>query len=41
MIDDEYIKTPMKDKPKPKLKDGGLAKWLEDRLGFRPIGVEW
>ena len=41
MIDDEYIKTPMKDRPKPKLKDSGLAKWLEDHLGFRPFDVEW
>lgn len=41
MIDEEYIKTPIKDKPKPKLKDSRLVKWLEDRLGFRPLGVEW
>lgn len=41
MIDDEYIEIPKKDRPKPKLKDSGLAKWLEDRLGFRPFGVEW
>lgn len=40
MIDEEYIKAPMKDRPKPKLKDIGLAKWLKDRLGFRPLGVE-
>lgn len=32
MIDDEYMKVPMKDKPKPKLKDSGLAKLLEDHL---------
>lgn len=41
MIDDEYIKPEIKDKPKPKLKDSGLAKWLESHLGFRPFGVEW
>ena len=25
MIDEKYIKAPIKDKPKPKLKDSGLA----------------
>ena len=38
---DQKINPEIKDKPKPKLKDSGLAKWLEDHLGFRPIGAEW
>lgn len=41
MKNEEYIKPEIKDKPKPKLKDSGFVKWLEDHLGFRPFGVEW
>lgn len=41
MIDDEYKQVPIEDKPKPKIKDSGLAKWQERKLGFRPFGVEW
>ena len=41
MKKEKKIKPERKDKPKPKMKDSGLVKWLEDRLGFRPFGVEW
>ena len=41
IVDDEYIEVPVKDKPKPKLKDSRLAKWLERHCDFRPFGVEW
>ena len=33
--------TPLKDKPMPKKEDGGLARWMEEHLGFRPFDVEW
>ena len=41
MTADELKKIPIGDKPVPKKKDKGLAKWLEDHLGFRPFCVEW